>query len=274
MEKFFAKIILQVFRAQNLPWPEGLHMTDYLDQSEVLWCGGAPVQESVVRDFLHDWLAWEIENRIPKGDSTEKDSKDLPVHFLCKSLIWGPSDGTPKVELKIIIQSGELMLKIDPKVTKWKCPLFCTKTKIPLKLLHGPWTANRIFFLFALVDRWTNIDVKPETDREVEKQGLIEAIREDNYPAVWIIMGIWRRWNFRLQDSKMRLLLDIEHLRLAVVERECRKDIVECLLRFGFFSETEFDRPDPTLVGWAEKKIEQGDERGQWLLDELHRLSE
>ncbi len=59
---------------------------------------------------------------------------------------------------------------------------------------------------------------------------------------------------------------DIEHLRLAVIERGCRKDIVGCLLNMENKIAT-----DPILVKWAEKMKEQGDEKGQWLLEKLEK---
>ena len=92
----------------------------------------------------------------------------------------------------------------------------------------------------------------------------MEAIREDNYPAVWVIDRASGGFNFDVADRSLKLMPNIEHLRLAVIERGCRKDIVGCLLGMENTIST-----DPALVKWAEKKKEQGDEKGQWLLEKL-----
>ena len=267
MEKFFVGILLREFRAQNLPWPEGLCVTDDSEKSEVPWYGGAPVQESVVRDFVHELLGWETRNRILKGDDNLKDSGYIPIRSLQKSHVWGPSDETPKVDIMIGFQLGDLVLKTDSQVMKWKCPLVHTETKIPLKLLRGPWTEDRISFLYALKVGGAKVDRESKLFREIGKQGLMEAIREDNYPAIWMIKRASFDFNFNCAHPSLMLMPDIEHLRLAVIERGCRKDIVGCLLNMKNKIAT-----DPALVNWAEEKKEQGDEKGQWLLEILKEL--
>lgn len=269
MEKFFVGILLREFQAQNLPWPEGLCVTDEPKRSEVPWYGGAPVQESVVRDSVHELLGWRTRNRILKGDDNLEDSNDSPIRFIQKSQFWCPNEESPKVGIMINFQEGDLVLRNDSKVMKWKCPLVSIQTKIPVKLLRGPWTEDRISFLYALGIGGANFDRESKLVREIVKQGLMEAIREDNYPAIWMIERVSFNFNLNLDCAHPSLMLmpDIEHLRLAVIECGCRKDIAGCLLSMENRITT-----DPALVSWAEKKKEQGDEKGQWLLDTLERL--
>ncbi len=262
MENLFVGILLQEFRAQNLLWPKGLRVTDDPDKSEVPWYGGAPVQESAVRDFVHESLGWETKNRILKGDDNIKDNNNMPIRFIEKSYVWGPNDETPKVDILIGFQFGDLVLKTGCKTMAWKCPLVRTKTNIPLKLFRGPWTEDRISFLFALDVGGANIKRESKIFREIGKQGLMEAIGEDNYPAIWAIKRASGQFNWL--NRSLKLMPDIEHLRLAVIERGCRKDIVGCLLDMENKIAT-----DPVLVKWAEKMKEQGDEKGQWLLEKL-----
>ncbi len=194
MEEFFVETLLQEFRAQNLLWPKGLRVTDNPDKSEVPWYGGAPVQESVVRDFVHESLGWETKNRILKGDDNIKDNDIMPIRLIKKSYVWGPNDETPKVDMMIRFQFGDLVLKTGCKEKKWKCPLVRTETNIPLKLFRRPWTEDQISFFFALDVGMANIERESKLFKEIGKQGLMEAIKEDNYVRYVF------RWKFSYPD--------------------------------------------------------------------------
>ena len=73
-----------------------------------------------------------------------------------------------------------------------------------------------------------------------------------------------------IKDTVQRRTLgikpDTEYLKVVVTERGCQRQIVERLLWAKFSS---IDRADPSVIGWTESKKEQGDEIGQWLLDQL-----
>lgn len=103
--------------------------------------------------------------------------------------------------------------------------------------------------------------------RDIAKKGLTEAIREDNCRAVHLIIEVWtsslplsmtwkEAWTFRIKP-------DTEHLKVAVIERGCRRDIVQALLSA---QSSDIDRTDTAVLEWAENQREQGDGRGQWLL--------
>ncbi len=262
MEKFFVRTLLRELRVRDLPWPEGLRITE---QSLRPWNGGAPVQESVVRDFVHERLRLDARERLLNGDNTEEDFKTVAYDSLHQSRVWGPDDDTLKVALDIDSQLGVLTLMTqrgtDVRVQEWECLLVRDKsTVIPLKLLHGPWTGDKLSFIHALHCACAQIDPKNHIHREMARQGLMEAIREDNCQAVDLLTRPWRIWSSDPQPIS-------EHLRVAVIERGCRRNIVKNLLRMGSVE------IDPTLMSWAEEKREEGDESGQWLLDRLEENS-
>ena len=266
MEKFFVRTLLREFQIQNLLWPEGLRITD-----EPLrpWNGGAPVQESVVRDFVHERLRLDARERLLNEDNIEEDFKNVAFESRHQTCVWGPDDDTLKVTLGISSQLGVLTLTAlrgtDFSSQSWNCLwIRDTSPVIPLKLLHGPWTGDKLSFIDVLYYSGAQIDQTNQIHMEMVRKGLMEAIREDNHRAVDVIM---RCWDFWPSDPPSLILPETAHLRVAVIERGCRRNIVKRLLRMGPLE------IDPTVVSWAEEKKAQGDESGQWLLDELEENS-
>ena len=210
----------------------------------------------------------------------------------------GPRNG-------LVILGTRLECETDPAMTqmsssKWRCLRCQFKPNIPVKLLHGPWTQDQLSFLQALVECGAAIDPENETHREIAKQGLTEAISGDNYRAVDLLMteAMESQYSQYQKDNyfepsfvEARLIMDAyddfrdwvesprerrtlgvkpdtEHLKVAVIERECRRKIVKRIL---WARSSDVDRADPAVVDWAEKKKEKGDRNGQWLLDQLTR---
>ena len=61
METFVVRTLAREFRAQNLPWQEGMPPEEQpYDAPKLPWHGGAPVKESVVRDFVHEVFAQKV----------------------------------------------------------------------------------------------------------------------------------------------------------------------------------------------------------------------
>ena len=59
-----------------------------------------------------------------------------------------------------------------------------------------------------------------------------------------------------------------EHLKAAILERGCWKMIVRRLL---FSKSDQIDRQDQAIAAWIEEKTGRGDEKGEWLQDQLDR---
>ena len=181
---------------------------------------------------------------------------------------------------------------------RWRC-LWCRfDTNVPVKLLHGPWTEDQLSFLQALIEAGADLDPDNETHRQIARQGLTEAISDDDYRAVDLlisedmesrysqrygdnycepsfgeaefVMDVWddrRDWIRKpVRRRTLGIKPDTEQLKLAVIERGCRRKIVKRLLWAAY---SDIDRTDAAVVEWAEKKKEEGDRNGQWLLDQL-----
>lgn len=339
METFVVRTLVREFRDQSLPWQEGLPVdAQSQDAAKLPWHGGAPVKESVVRDFVHEVFALQIDldekdlddcehKSGPDGMENDKELNrgyqrlgvrkcpesinDIITTSSLRTYSWGPGSGTPRISIGIgprnglVILGTRLKCEADSKIMemtsrRWKC-LRCLEfnTRIPVKLLHGPWTQDKLSFLQALIEGGA-FHLPKKTNRELAKKGLTEAIREDNYRVIDLlitetlqrqysqyhkenyfepsfvetefVMDVWddpTDW-IRYPRERKRRTLDIkpdtEHLRLAVIERGCRRKIVKRLLWAEF---SDIDRADPAVVDWAETKNEQGDGIGQWLLDQL-----
>ena len=354
METFVVRTLLREFRDQNLPWLEGTPVeAQPRNAAKLPWHGGAPVKESVVREFVHELFAlkfhtgiqyedeygqceyteeetqinrenfqkWQIERTEREyqwlGVATTKENESHIIDDVKRVLVtsslrtysWGPVDGVPRISIGIGPRNGLVILgtKLEGEsdsgmreVTscRWRC-LWCRfDTKVPVKLLRGPWTYDQLSFLQALIDAGADLDPRNMTHGDIAKRGLAEAISQDNFGAVDLLitetMKEWDSQRYRrryfdpyfgeaqfvmdacsdttdwIKDTVQRRTLgikpDTEHLKVAVTERGCQRQIVERLLWAKFSS---IDRADPSVIGWAESKKEQGDEIGQWLLKQL-----
>lgn len=379
METFVVRTLLREFRVQNLPWQEELPVKEQpYNAVMVPWHGGAPVKDSVVRDFVHEVFALKVhlgirceENLddceytedelktkrenfrkgreeganieangeekeipeelesgdtdsdenfdrgyqrlgvdtrgwIPNEDHTGYGIKDVSITPSLRTCSWGPLDGTPRVSVGIDPRNGVVFLRtwlkcendsrmIQTTRRRWRC-LWCDfHPNIPVKLLHGPWTENQLSFLQVLIEGGAKLSPDKKAYGKIAKNGLMEAIREDNCRAVDLLVigyeeghgddyfqpglselefamnleGDFSDW---IRSSTKRRTVgiepDTEHLKLAVIERGCRRNIVRRLL---WAKLSGIDRANPAVVDWAEMKKEQGDIVGEWLLDQLTR---
>lgn len=93
---------------------------------------------------------------------------------------------------------------------------------------------------------------------------------EPSFREAESIMDAWydsRDWiRYPRKRGTLGVKPNSEHLKLAVIERGCRRHIVKRLL---WAESPDIDRADPAVVDWAEKKKEQDDRTGQWLLDQI-----
>lgn len=244
-------------------------------------------------------------------DNEMKTIGDVIITPSLRTFSWGPGalDGTPKISIGIGPRSGVVVLgtrlqsETDSTMwyvssRRWRCLFWGFDISIPVKLLHGPWTDDQLSFLQTLLEAGANVDPENETHRQRAKQGLTEAINEDDYRAVDLLISedMESQYSQRYEDNycepsfgeaelgmdvcdgsrdwvrnpmprrTVNIKPDTEQLKIAVIERGCRRKIVKRLLWAKF---SDINRADAAVVGWAEKKKEEGDRNGQWLLDQL-----
>ena len=210
----------------------------------------------------------------------------------------GPRSGVVILGTRLECETDSNMIEVTS--SRWRFLLCRLGANIPVKLLHGPWTQDQLSFHEALLQGGARIDPRNTTLREIAKRGLTEAISCDDYRAVDLLvpeamefqynqshqenyfepnfcearfdMDVWDDSKDWIRTPAQRRTLgvepDTEHLKVAVIERECRRKIVKRLLWASF---SNINRADHAVVDWAEKKKEQGDSIGQWLADQLSR---
>lgn len=125
---------------------------------------------------------------------------------------------------------------------------------IPEKLLHGPWDEGKVNLLYVLVSLNGEIDWKGSMAGETAKQGICEAIAEENERAVAALstlLGVPRQ-------------IDTGLLRYAVLECGCNINILRQLLFNAQImgpqqvSKEVLDFLDTRLWAWADANGERG----------------
>ena len=126
---------------------------------------------------------------------------------------------------------------------------------IPEKLLHGPWDEGKVNLMYVLVSLNGEIDWKGSMAGETAKQGICEAIAEENERAVAALstlLGVPRQ-------------IDTGLLRYAVLECGCNINILRQLLFNAQImgpqqvSKEVLDFLDTRLWAWADANGEKGD---------------
>ena len=118
---------------------------------------------------------------------------------------------------------------------------------IPEKLLQGPWTADKASLLYVLVALSGEVDWQGSMAGEMAKNGLKQAIRENNERAVAalsVLLGISR-------------YIDTGMVRLAVIDCGCNMNIVRHILFNAQIlhresTEKRMNFHDGALWRWAE----------------------
>ena len=181
---------------------------------------------------------------------------------------------------------------------QWR--IFCgiNGCKVPRKLLHGPWTTDKCDFLEMVIRGNATVDWVGTTSGEIAEEGLIQALREGNARATRLLVtragsgcshGLWgfpyytdsigfqkiepgpwpREGVFKADAFDVTgagVVPQTRHLRTAVFDAGCQREIVEILLKT---ENTNIDLEDRAILDWAVGKKVRGDERGGWLLTKL-----
>lgn len=152
-----------------------------------------------------------------------------------------------------------------------------TRLLPPFKVLHGPWTSDRVAFLnvFSL---YPNGCLSPLDGivAEIAHEGLHQAVEEQSLQVIKLLRNLYAQ-------------PDQDLLRKAVIDFGCDKNIVLYLLqwcvveilrwnthsanRVASQPRPEIDLLDPMLWAWAEKAKNVGEAKGEWLINILRRLS-
>ena len=156
--------------------------------------------------------------------------------------------------------------------------LATTTPKVPVKLLHGPWTEDKLYVLPLRFEwRWLLQD-RSGAAREYRKErmdGWMEAITEEDYQAVELIERVWSmtvRWQSRLIAQAAHRTSETRSHRKRV-PKENRRIPLSASASGNVTIGHRSDWPRSGGLG-RNKKKGQGDGKGQWLLDLLQKGSD
>jgi hypothetical protein len=137
------------------------------------------------------------------------------------------------------------------------------KPRIPMKLLRGPWTQDKIQFLqFLMWITSMSIDWRNSDVRVAAIAGRMQAIREGNIEAVALFNHVRR----------LGKVADLPLIRYAVIYCGCNRSIVYDLLSTARMWGTTEDWKSDELDAWCEERIAAGDSKGNWLKTKLREL--
>ena len=276
-----------------------------LSERRLQWLGKGPLvtkeTEPIIRHYLEDHLldlTRRNQDDLPVVSYVswriEKPSRIIRLSFSLR-------DGIVTIEERCIHgceNSVQHVRLLSADRHQWR--IFCgiNGCKVPGKLLHGPWTTDKCDFLEMVIRGNATVDWVGTTSGEIAEEGLIQALREGNIRATRLLVtgagsgcphGLWgfpyntnsigcqkiepgpwpREGVFKADAFDVigaGVVPQTRHLRTAVFEAGCRRDIVEMLLKT---ENTNIDLEDRAILDWiAEKKV-QGDKRGGWLLTKL-----
>lgn len=224
---------------------------------------------------------------------------------------WEAADGT-RYMLQLTDQ-GRRMLLQEPDLTSSRLLTITMpgimpqkpSPQLPEKLLHGPWTNERGYYLQLLLNSGMRVD---STNSEIASLGLEDAIREDNLCAIAALTfssvfdsndfylnldlypgtgyqdldiekltnpsGKW--WFLSIKRTRYRVAVGVapttKHLRIAVLEKGCNLRVVKALVDRS--SKTHVDFEDPEIVSWALERKASADKIRSTLSHDTPRLKD
>jgi hypothetical protein len=139
--------------------------------------------------------------------------------------------------------------------------LFSQSSRIPMKLLCGPWTQDKIEFLrFLLWITSMSVDWHDSETSQAAVEGRRRAILERNLEAVELFN----------HNRRLGRAADLEAVYFAVTAAGCDRSIVyDTLLAASLWNTHGKFRHSAELHGWCEARIAEGDPKGTWLQKKL-----
>ncbi|KAL9004930.1 MAG: hypothetical protein Q9188_002281 [Gyalolechia gomerana] len=136
--------------------------------------------------------------------------------------------------------------------------------EMPTRLLHGPWTTSKKEFLEFLMSTQAAIDPEYSNNQEVAAESLKEAIVQGDVSVATLLTDSWHLGSSR---RKYRLPLSEEHVRLAIFDGGCNREMINLLEVRSSSENIDWNQDD--FVEWAIERKVRGDERGSWLLEKI-----
>ena len=209
-------------------------------------------------------------NKLSTFESSDSQPRIGSFHF---ELIWDTFD-----KVKIVIEATEIILINDRFDNKIQFPAFVEGCCLPERLLHGPWTPTKCKSLKVLLSHGLKIDWINSTAGEVARQGLRDAILEQNTFALDCLLAGSSFYHGFIADYRMRgpfaRSLDISSAGVVpntgdlifALETDTPEAVIQRLLNR---CNRQIDWQNTRLQDWATEMKVQGDERGALLQKHL-----
>lgn len=220
-------------------------------------------------------------NGLATGDSSEPNKlntrRPLPPHLM------SPPNARPPLHL---IEDGHVQLSALRPWLRAPYGVVMDVLAIPRKLLHGPWTEEKLAFLkllrmgriYAYATSFLKLHMEPLFGthntvprlviifpREVVLQGLADAILEENGPALVALLEL-----LPYKDTKPNVRASDLPSNLFVQAARQAPKFLPLLVRASI--ET-FPKDDPTITSWAISAAPTN-EFAKWLLDFMAETTE
>lgn len=270
-----------------------------LGKRRLQWLGKGPLvtgeTRSTIRQYLEDKCFTKKYSDNPPLFGNIRWRVENPPRLV--HLFLGIGDGLVTIEERPIYEREDSVpyaVSLSAGRDQWR--IFCgiNGCKVPRQLLNAPWTTEKCDFLKFLLRGNASVDWVGTTSGEIAEQGLMQALREGNARATRLLVtsagpgdrrGPWdipysphylafepEMEEFCLADPPVLrgvgVVPQTKHLRTAVLEAGCQRDVVETLL-MPMAEDTNIDFEDRVILDWAIEKRLLGNERGQWLLSML-----
>ena len=143
-------------------------------------------------------------------------------------------------------------------------------TKIPSKLLHEPWTTDKLAFLKLLYVSGAQIDGVHSTDAEIASESLLDAVRCNDETVIHALL------HREVEDGRYvecGVHPTTAHLITAIVDGSFDRSTIETLLWAvrdrSFITNAFFDVNDEVIWTWIHQKKANSDDMGGWLESQL-----
>ena len=295
-EPFLVRTMVREFKSHRLGW---------LDRSRSMKLDGAKRSshktffDTSCKDVLDvtKEASIDIVSRFYKRTMTGGRIKEGPLTDF-KEWQWPNQTATIRVDMYIAFREGRITLmarefeELPPTnlVDYQSRLIFCVPNcRIPVKLLHGPWSDDKCEELERISRGGGRIDQTGSTmDEEVAEAGLRDAIVEEKQRAIIALVGSFTKYGIAavgedcptcFPDEEVcgctcerqfyrhcvGLTIGTDHIKLALA-KDCSYPVLYSLLDA---LKLDIDWEDPHITAWAVQKRKEDDERGQWLLDRI-----
>lgn len=135
--------------------------------------------------------------------------------------------------------------------------------EMPTRLLHQPWTDEKMEFLGILMEAGAALDPCGSNNAEVADQSLQEAIIQGNTGVVELLR---RKWEASDDRHLCEVGVTLDHVRTAIFQGGCKPEMLDLLARPVANCESLLDWRQEDILDWANERTHRGDERGRRLL--------